>query len=105
MGPEDAFELASREPFFPFGSVETAPVFGIFVDDRDPAAGFDDAADLADGLLDFNRVLQALQREGLIERDRRMVQFVSWERMRDVADFNPRYLHTREFVAAAADLS
>jgi hypothetical protein len=25
-----------------------------------------------------------------------MVQFVSWERMRDVADFNPRYLHMRE---------
>ena len=43
-----------------------------------------------------NRVLQALQREGLIDRDRRMVRFPSWERMRDVADFNPRYLHTRE---------
>jgi hypothetical protein len=25
-----------------------------------------------------------------------MVRFPSWERMRDVADFNPRYLHTRE---------
>jgi CRP-like cAMP-binding protein len=44
-----------------------------------------------------NRVLQALQREGLIERDRRMVRFVSWEAIRDVGDFNPRYLHTREF--------
>lgn len=43
-----------------------------------------------------NRVLQALQREGLIDRDRRMVRFPSWERMRDVADFNPRYLHMRE---------
>jgi CRP-like cAMP-binding protein len=43
-----------------------------------------------------NRVLQALQREGLIERDRRMVRFVSWERMRDVGDFSPRYLHMRE---------
>jgi CRP-like cAMP-binding protein len=52
-----------------------------------------------------NRVLQGLQREGLIQRDRRMVQFVSWERMQDVADFNPRYLHTREFMAAAAHLS
>ena len=41
-----------------------------------------------------NRVLQALQREGLIERDRRMIRFPSWERMQDVADFNPRYLHT-----------
>ncbi|MFL6785635.1 MAG: Crp/Fnr family transcriptional regulator [Sphingomicrobium sp.] len=43
-----------------------------------------------------NRVLQALQREGLIARDRRMVRFPSWQRMQDVADFNPRYLHTRE---------
>jgi CRP-like cAMP-binding protein len=48
-----------------------------------------------------NRVLQGLQREGLIERDRRMIRFVSWERMRDVGDFNARYLHTREFHAAA----
>jgi hypothetical protein len=29
-----------------------------------------------------------------------MVRFPSWERMRDVADFNPRYLHTREGLAA-----
>ena len=43
-----------------------------------------------------NRVLQALQREGLIERDRRAVRFPSWERMRDVGDFNPSYLHTLE---------
>ena len=43
-----------------------------------------------------NRVLQALQRDGLIERDRRMIRFPSWERMRDVGDFNPRYLHTRD---------
>ena len=46
-----------------------------------------------------NRVLQALQREGLIERDRRMIRFPSWERMQDVADFNPRYLHTGELAA------
>jgi CRP-like cAMP-binding protein len=51
-----------------------------------------------------NRVLQALQRDGLIERDRRMVRFVSWEGMRDVADFNPRYLHTREFHRPAPNL-
>jgi hypothetical protein len=43
-----------------------------------------------------DRVLQALQREGLLDRDRRMVRFQSWERMRDVADFNPRYRHMRE---------
>ena len=45
-----------------------------------------------------NRVLQALQRDGLIDRDRRMVRFPSWQRMQDVADFNPLYLHTRELV-------
>ena len=49
-----------------------------------------------------NRVLQGLQREGLIERDRRMIRFVSWEGMRDVADFNPRYLHMRELGERAA---
>jgi len=43
-----------------------------------------------------NRVLQGLQREQLIERDRRVIRFVSWEKMRDVADFNPRYLHSME---------
>ena len=52
-----------------------------------------------------NRVLQGLQREGLIERDRRMVRFLSWERMRDVADFNARYLHTREFHGEVPHLS
>jgi CRP-like cAMP-binding protein len=52
-----------------------------------------------------NRVLQALQRDGLLDRDRRMVRFPSWERMRDVADFNPRYLHTRETHAQGHNLS
>lgn len=46
-----------------------------------------------------NRVLQALHREGLIDRDRRMIRFPSWERMRDVADFNPRYLHTADLAS------
>jgi CRP-like cAMP-binding protein len=44
-----------------------------------------------------NRVLQALQRDRLIERERRIVRFVDWDSMRDVADFNARYLHMREF--------
>lgn len=46
-----------------------------------------------------NRILQTLQREGLIERDRRMVRFPSWQRMQDVADFNARYLHMRDLAA------
>jgi CRP-like cAMP-binding protein len=49
-----------------------------------------------------NRVLQGLQREGFIERDRRIIRFPSWEKMRDVADFNSRYLHTLESKQQAA---
>lgn len=51
-----------------------------------------------------NRVLQAMQRDGLIVRDRRMVRFVSWDRIREVGDFNARYLHVREFRDAAAHI-
>ena len=51
-----------------------------------------------------NRVLQGLQRDGLIERDRRIIRFPSWARMRDVADFNSRYLHSREFIGDEVDL-
>lgn len=40
-----------------------------------------------------NRVLQMLQREELIGRDRRVIRFLDRERLQDVADFNPRYLH------------
>jgi CRP-like cAMP-binding protein len=52
-----------------------------------------------------NRVLQGLQREGLIERERRIIRFPNWERMRDTADFNPRYLHNREFEGDEVHLS
>lgn len=40
-----------------------------------------------------NRVLQALQRDELLDRDRRMLRFIDRERLQQVADFNPRYLH------------
>ena len=40
-----------------------------------------------------NRVLKGLEAEGLIERNRRIVSFPDWRRLRDVGDFNPRYLH------------
>jgi CRP-like cAMP-binding protein len=43
-----------------------------------------------------NRVLKGLQADGLIDRNRRVVSFPNWERLRDVADFNPRYLHAPE---------
>ncbi|MBV8686585.1 MAG: Crp/Fnr family transcriptional regulator [Alphaproteobacteria bacterium] len=52
---------------------------------------------LADALgltpVHVNRVLKALEAEGLISRNRRSVSFPDWERMRQVADFNERYLH------------
>jgi CRP-like cAMP-binding protein len=40
-----------------------------------------------------NRTLKALEAGGLIKRDRRMVSFPNWQALRDVGDFNQRYLH------------
>jgi CRP-like cAMP-binding protein len=47
-----------------------------------------------------NRTLKALQAEGLISRNKRTISFPSWERMREVADFNQRYLHLEPQQAA-----
>ncbi len=40
-----------------------------------------------------NRVLRQLGEEGLIQRDKRKIVIQDWQRMRDVGDFNERYLH------------
>ncbi len=40
-----------------------------------------------------NRVLQALAREGLIERNKRFVGIPDWERLRQAAGFTEIYLH------------
>ena len=40
-----------------------------------------------------NRTLKALEANGLIKRDRRQVSFPDWQALRDVGDFNQRYLH------------
>lgn len=52
---------------------------------------------LADALgltpVHVNRTLKALEAAGLITRNKRYIAFPSWERMRDVGDFNQRYLH------------
>ena len=40
-----------------------------------------------------NRVLMQLGEDGLIQRDRRSVTILDWERMREVGDFNEAYLH------------
>ena len=53
--------------------------------------------DLADatGLtaVHVNRTLQELRRDGLIELDRKQLQIVDFERLTNVAMFNPNYLH------------
>jgi CRP-like cAMP-binding protein len=52
---------------------------------------------LADALgmtpVHVNRTLRSLEAEGLIVRNKRNIAFPSWNRMRDVGDFNQRYLH------------
>lgn len=40
-----------------------------------------------------NRTLQELKREGLIELDRKRLRIADLERLIDVSDFNPNYLH------------
>jgi CRP-like cAMP-binding protein len=40
-----------------------------------------------------NRVLKELGRMGLIDREKRSVSIVDWERLQDIGDFNTRYLH------------
>ena len=54
-------------------------------------------AELADALgltpVHLNRVIRALETDGLINRSKRDISFPNWERMRDMADFNERYLH------------
>lgn len=40
-----------------------------------------------------NRSLKALEAEGLIAREKRLVRIPDWERLRDVAGFNELYLH------------
>ena len=54
-------------------------------------------AELADALgltpVHLNRVIRALELDGLLVRTKRELSFPDWERMRDMADFNDRYLH------------
>lgn len=45
-----------------------------------------------------NRTLRGLEEEGLLERSKRNVKFLDWERLRDAADFNERYLHLEQMV-------
>ena len=40
-----------------------------------------------------NRVLKELGRMGLIEREKRAVSIVQWDRLMQIGDFNTRYLH------------
>ncbi|HET7817130.1 MAG TPA: Crp/Fnr family transcriptional regulator [Sphingomicrobium sp.] len=65
-------------------------------------------AELADALgltpVHLNRVIRSLETDGLINRSKREISFPDWERMRDMADFNDRYLHlaVQESAALAA---
>jgi CRP-like cAMP-binding protein len=55
---------------------------------------------LADALgltpVHVNRTLKALEAEGLITRNKRMVSFPNWQKMREAGDFNQRYLHLEQ---------
>jgi CRP-like cAMP-binding protein len=48
-----------------------------------------------------NRTIKALESEGLIVRDKRRISFPDWKRLREVGDFNQRYLHLEPQKAGA----
>jgi CRP-like cAMP-binding protein len=48
-----------------------------------------------------NRVLRQLGEEGLISRRKRSIVIEDWDRIRDVGDFNERYLHYTRAAKAA----
>ena len=43
--------------------------------------------------VNVNRVLADMERQGLITRKGREIQFMDWDEMRRVASFQPNYLH------------
>jgi DNA-binding GntR family transcriptional regulator len=49
-----------------------------------------------------NRVLQALSKEGLIERERRFVRIPDWEALREAGGFVGPYLHLDQVVPTQA---
>lgn len=48
-----------------------------------------------------NRSIKALEADGLITRNRRIINFPDWKRLRETADFNQRYLHLEQQEAGA----
>jgi len=49
-----------------------------------------------------NRMLMALEADGLIKRDKRVISISDWKQLAKVADFQPRYLHADARRPAAA---
>lgn len=49
-----------------------------------------------------NRILKSLEADHLIARSKRKISFPDWERLREVADFNERFLHLEHHRAKTA---
>ena len=49
-----------------------------------------------------NRTLMSLGEEGMIARTQRSVQILDWERLMEIGDFDPAYLHLEGGRAVAA---
>jgi hypothetical protein len=58
VAAEEVQEFVAVEPFFPGGGIEAAPVFGVFIDDGEAAAGLEDAAEFGDGGFDIDGVFE-----------------------------------------------
>lgn len=67
VAEEELKQFVAMEPLFPGGGIETAPVFSIFVDDGEAAAGFEDAAESGDGGFDIDGVFEGFGSVNAVE--------------------------------------
>jgi CRP-like cAMP-binding protein len=49
----------------------------------------------------INRTIMSLEADGFIKRDKRRIHFPEWRKMRELADFNQRYLHLEPQLSGA----
>ena len=72
MAGEKAFYLFALKPLLPGGSLEAAPMFGIFIDDHQFAAGLEHARKFSHGRVDVDSVFETFggvdEVEGIVSK-------------------------------------
>ena len=63
---------------------------------RFPLSQSDMADVLGLSVVHMNRVIQSLRRDGLISWSNQTIEILNWERLQEVAEFDPTYLSMRK---------